>query len=154
MKNRLTVIIISVCSAIGLCCCNGPYMPSDREVFLSRTSECMLVGYKDMIVFHQDSIQHSFNETKHLYRTGKITTKTEQSTGNTVELVEEFFILKLDSAPGDAGSESTGKLYLTSSSLTRSYDNLHLKVLKRENGMIWMWDETKKLGIAFATEGK
>lgn len=144
-----SVILCALCT-VG---CKAPYSPSDKELFEAREDICISVGYKQMIDFTPESLQYSYNPDKLLFRAGVSTTQIDGSTGYEVEIVQHFFVLKLNESLGVLDGDVTGTLYLTSDKLasgSRSYDIKNGKIIKISGNKAWIWDDVLRLGVVVA----
>lgn len=138
------------CAAFALASCKGPVVPSDQEIFSERTSVCLMVGYKNMVDFSIGDLQYSSNATKHIYRAGATQSVADASTGITVQTVQQYFVLKLNEAPGEVNSAVKGTLVLCSPTIAagiRSYNIQNGTILKRDDNLAWIWDSVLHLGV-------
>ena len=85
-----------------------------------------------------ESVQASFNPTKHIYRVGNAE-------------YTEYFILFLDSIPQTEGSSIKGSVLLRSSSLSRTYSSLSFTVQKVQGSLVWLWDPSVSVGVVVRT---
>jgi len=143
---RLKNILFS--AALIVCSCSAPSTQSDAELFMSRTEICFVVGHKDMLDFTTNGIQTSFNASKNIFRAGIPSYVEDMTTGNLVETVDKYFILALNSSIPASGTVN-GKIYLKTDQIStgfRTYDS-ELEVKKTQGELVWLWDDSKKIGI-------
>lgn len=143
-------IILAAVFCLALFSCKGPSTPSDQEIFLQKESMCLMVGYKEMIDFSAGELQFSYNDTKHIYRAGVTVSQPDQNSGATVQTVQNYYVLRLEAAPGDEGSEVRGVLTLCSPTISsgiRTYDLKNATVLKTDASQVWIWDPELHLGV-------
>lgn len=129
--------------------CTDPNNVADVDVFRERKDICVVVGRKVMIDFESGNIQTSFNEAKHLYRAGRPVVQLDSTSGKMVETVEEYFVLSLQTVPGEAGATMAGSLHLKAASLSSGFRTytVNLEVLKKEGSLAWFWDPSQKVGV-------
>ena len=144
------VSICAVCLALASSSCSGPYAPSAFTEFENRKSVCFMVGHKEMIDFSSGEIQYSFNNTRHQFRAGCAITLKDESSGGSLELVREYYVLNLEAVPADTGQKIKGKATLCTASITRDYE-AEFEVIKKENSLFWLWDDKLKLGVVINT---
>lgn len=140
----IAVLLLLVCS------CKAPVVPSDQDVFAGRTDVCLMVGYKDMIDFSAGDLQYSFNNSKHIYRAGFTASQDDASTGQVVQTVQQYYVLKVDEPLGEAGSAVKGNLVLCSPAISsgqRTYSIKEGTVLKADDTQVWIWDPSLHLGV-------
>lgn len=157
MRITKAKTFIAAAFLMMIAACNGPYTPSDQEVFQTKNDVCIQVGYKDMIDFGTGDVQYSCNTEKHIYRAGVSITQDDASTGMQVETVQHYFVLKLEDTPGEVDSQVKGTLYLCSSTISsgsRSYILKNATVLGKEDGTIRIWDKDLHLGVIILTKEK
>lgn len=156
MKTGIKHIILL--AFIALCSCNPPYSPSNQDIFLEQKDICMVVGVKEYIGGQGKAIQSSCNPSKHLYRGGNVEQNKDEATGCIVDIVNEYFVLMLDSRPSEAGAKVNGSLYLKHKSLPNSFRTygskekpVEFEVLKAEEGKAWLWATSIKIGVVIKT---
>lgn len=156
MKKGIKYSILA--AVIALCSCNPPYSPSDQDIFLEQKDVCMVAGMKEYIGGGGRLIQSSFNPSRHMYRGGDVEQNKDEATGCIVDIVNEYYVLTLDSTPSDAGTKVNGSLYLKHRSLPNSFRTygtkdkpVEFEVLKAEGGKSWLWASSIKIGVVIKT---
>ena len=147
MRRR---IVIGVILAAALVSCSGPERIEGDQILLERSECAVISGVKDMIDFEGSGFQYSSNSARHVYRATTEITSTDVSTGNSVSLGDEYFVLRLDAAVPEEKATVTGSLYLQARTIKKGstdYKNLEFKVLRRTSEMAWLWDETRMVGV-------
>jgi len=148
---RIRALIFA--ALLVVCSCSAPDTESDEQLFVNRTGMCFVVGRKDMLDFSETGAQTSFNSSKNIYRAGIPTYVEDKSTGNQVETVEKYYILVLGSALPASGNVD-GTIYLKSDKISagfRTYE-AHFEIKKTQGELVWLWDDTKKIGIVIRTQ--
>lgn len=153
MKKTLSYSLL-MAAAMLVCSCDPPYTPSNQEVFLGQTDVCMVAGQKEYIGGGLTPVQSSFNPSKNLYRGGNIEHSTDEATGCQVELVNEYYVLKLETSPGEVGTKVKGSVYLKHKTLPNSFRTygtsekpVEFEVLKSEDCKLWLWSPDIKIGV-------
>lgn len=160
MKNLQHFLLLAVLAMMAAGC-NPPYSPSNQDVFLGQKDICMVAGQKEYIGGSGTMVQSSFNASKYLYRGGNVEQDRDAATGCLVDIINEYFVLMLNSVPGEAGTKVNGSLYLKHKSLPNSFRTygskdkpVEFEVLKVEEGKAWLWATSIKIGVVVRTSAE
>ena len=150
----LRYIGIPVFLCIALFSCKQQEMIPFQEVFQEHNDICIVVGIKEMIDFSSGCTQTQFNPSTHVFRSSLGKIQEDLSDGSMVEIVQEYFVVKLDCNPLAVGDEVHGEVILNSDELDRNYTNVNFTVVKTSDKLVWLWDDTIKLGVVIRSCGK
>ena len=147
MKRKEFICICLALAVLSLSGCTVHLESDYKSLFTSREDVCLLVGHKDMIDFTSGPVQMECNPVKHTYRGAVCVYRTDVQNKTEVELVKDYYTLILDKTPAVVGDKLNGKLYLRTTDLNRSYDDMEMEVVKMSDSLAWIWCEKSKLGI-------
>lgn len=158
MKGRLKYFLTAL-YLLAAVSCGQPYSPSNQDVFMEQKDVCMVAGQKEYIGGASVSlVQSSYNPVKRQFRAGNVEQVRDETTGCTVDLVNDYFVLYLDGIPAEAGKKVSGYLYLKHRSLPNSFRTygsesapIEFDILKVEGSRAWLWAPSIKIGTVIKT---
>jgi len=142
--KKFSLIILAV---VAICACGKDTHTDFRSVFEQREGICFVVGSKDMLDFTKGNVQCEYNNLKCTYRAGLGVIKYDLTDFTYAEIMEEYYVVILDSTPtGKVEEKHKATVLLRSTSLSRQYD-ANFVTVKSSDEYLWLYDDSLKLGV-------
>ena len=131
--KKIYILILALVAASGCVA----YLP--EEILLPLEDISLTIKGEEIMKFDEGSCQLGYNNRKNEFRVLD-------------DRLANWFILRCDALPSSVGQVLTCELEYTTPDDVKSIEDLEFSVEKTdENGLIWLWEGTRKIGVVIKT---